>query len=182
MACALVGVGSVGDCVPAEGGIIKSYGTVFSNITGVTITSGVISNFTMSSTGLWEEFLYDLNATANFNQVNTLNGDRSTIEQTAFMSFKGISEAQIAAANTSKDCCDLVFIHVLANGVRLVQGIERQAATGAPTRTANRSTRLVANVNTDIATNSARVEYTLAGNSNTFTHTTTLSDSAIEAL
>ncbi len=182
MACDLVGVGTVGDCTPNEGGIVKSFGTKFSNITGVTLTSGVISNFTMSSTGLWEEFLYDLNATANFNQVNTLNGDRSTIEQTAFMSFKGISEAGIAAANSAKDCCDLVFVHVLANGARLVQGIERQAATGAPSRTANRSTRLVANVNTDISTNSARIEYTLAGNANTFTHTTSLSDSAILAL
>lgn len=182
MACDIVGIGTVGDCTPNEGGITKSFATKLSNITSVTLTSGVISNFTMSSTGLWEEFIYDRDATANFNQVGSLNNNRFSVEQTAFMKFKGISQTSIDAANKAKDCCDTVWIHVLANGTRLVQGFEYLTATGAPQGTINRQTRIVPTINTDTSANEARTEYTVAGNANTFTNTTSLSDSAILAL
>ena len=182
MTCDLVGIGSVGDCTPNEGGIVKSFATKLSNITNVTLTSGVISNFTMSATGLWEEYIYDKDATANFNQVGSLNGNRFSVEQTAFLKFKGISQAYIAAANKAAICCNTVWIHVLSNGVRLVQGLEFLEATGAPEGTKNRQTRIVPTVNTDTSANESRVEYTIAGNANTFTNTTSLSDSAILAL
>lgn len=182
MACDLVGVGTVGDCIPNEGGIIKSFATKLSNITTVTLTTGVISNFTMTSTGLWEEYLYDRDATANFNQVGSINNNRFSVEQTAFMKFKGISQAYIAAANSAKDCCNTVWIHVLANGTRLVQGFEHLLVTGAPEGTINRETRISPTINTDTSANEARMEYTVAGNSNSFTNTTTLSDAAILAL
>lgn len=182
MACEVVGIGAVGDCVPNEGGIIKSFATKLSNITTVTLTTGVISNFTMTSTGLWEEFIYDLDATANFNQVGSINNNRFSVEQTAFLKFKGISQAYIAAANSAKDCCDTVWIHVLSNGVRLVQGFEFLTVTGSPQRTINRETRIVPTINTDTSANEARTEYTIAGNANTFTNTTTLTDAAILAL
>lgn len=182
MACTITGIGAVGDCTPNEGGIIRSFATKLSNITTVTLTTGVISNFTMTSTGLWEEFIYDKDATANFNQVGSLNNNRFSVEQTAFMKFKGISQAYIDAANTAKDCCDTVWIHVLSNGTRLVQGFEYLTATGAPEGTINRQTRIVPTINTDTSANEARTEYTIAGNSNTFTNTTTLDNAAILAL
>lgn len=182
MACAITGLGSVGDCTPNEGGIIKSFATKLSNITSVTITSGVISNFTMSSTGLWEEFLYDLDATANFNQAGAINANRFTVEQTAFMKFRGITEASLAAADAAAQCCDTVWIHVLSSGARLVQGFERLAATGAPQRTKNSNTRIIPTANTDTSANEARTEYTVQGSANSFTNTTSLSDSAILAL
>lgn len=182
MACALVGINSITDCSPNEGGIIKSFATNLANITTVTLTTGVISNFTMTSTGLWEEYVYDKDQTANFNQVGSLNNNRFSVEQTAFMKFKGITQAYVDAANKAKDCCDTVWIHVLSNGTRLVQGFEYLTATGAPTATINRSTRIVPTVNTDTSANEARMEYTVAGNSNTFTNTTSLSDAAILAL
>lgn len=182
MACALVPLSSVQDCVPNEGGIVKSYVCKLADITSATVTTGVITGFTMASPGLWQEFEYDRDATANFNQVGSLNGNRFTIEQTAFLKFKGIDAAYIAAANNAKDCCDIVAIHVLSNGTRLVQGIEYLAATGAPTGSNNRNTRIVPTINTDTAANEARMEFTIAGNSNTFTQTTDLTDAAIEAL
>ena len=182
MACALEALSSVHDCVPNEGGIVKSYACKLADITTVTLTSGVVSNFTMASTGLWKKYEYDKDATANFNQVGALNGNRFTIEQTAFFKFKGIDANYIDAANNAKQCCDVVIIHFLANGTKLIQGLESQAATGAPTGTNNRSTRIVPTINTDTSANEARMEFTVAGNSNTFTLTTSLSDTAIEAL
>ena len=182
MACDIVGVGTIGDCIPNTGGIIKSLATKLSNITNVTLTTGVISNFTMSSTGLWEEFLYDLDATANFNQVGALNNNVFSVEQTAFMKFKGISQAYVAAANAAKDCCDTVWIHYLANGATLVQGFEYLSATGAPQRTINRQTRIVPTINTDVSTGEARMEYTVSGNANSFTNTTSMTAAAVLAL
>lgn len=182
MACGLVGVNSVTDCTPNQGGIVKSFGCKLSDITNVTVTSGVISNFTMDSTGLWKEYLYDADGTANYNQPGALNGNRFSVEQTAFLKFKGISAAYVDAANNAAACCDVVFIHVLANGTRLVQGLEFMAATGAPVRTANRSTRIVPTLNTDTTPNEARMEFSIAGNSNTFSQTTSLTDAAILAL
>lgn len=182
MTCDLVGIGSIGDCTPNEGGIVKSFATKLSNITNVTLTAGVVTNFTMSATGLWEEYIYDKDATANFNQVGSLNGNRFSVEQTAFLKFKGISQAYIDAANKASICCDTVWIHVLSNGVRLIQGLENLEATGAPEGTKNRQTRIVPTVNTDTSANESRVEYTIAGNSNTFTNTTSLTDLAILAL
>lgn len=182
MACGLVGVNSVTDCTPNQGGIVKSFGCKLSDITGVTIASGVITNFTMASTGLWEEYVYDADGTANYNQPGALNGNRFSVEQTAFMKFKGLSAAYVSAANNAAACCDVVFVHVLANGTRVVQGLEFMATTGAPERTANRSTRIVPTLNTDTTQNEARMEFTVAGNANTFSQTTSLADSAILAL
>jgi hypothetical protein len=182
MACGLTGINSVTDCTVNYGGIVKSYGCKLADITSVTITSGEISNFTMASTGLWKEYIYDADGTANYNQVGSVNNNRFSNEQTAFMKFKGITAAYVAAANTAKDCCDVVFIHVLASGARLVQGFELLSATGAPSRTANRSTRIIPTINSDTTQNEARMEYAITGNANSFSMSTTLNDAAIEAL
>lgn len=182
MACTLVGINSVTDCLPNQGGIVRSFATKLANITGVTIAAGIITNFTMSGVGLWEEYVYDGDGTANFNQTGAVNNNRFSVEQVAFMKFKGITAAYIDAANNAKDCCDIVLIHVLANGTRLVQGIEALAATGAPERTQNRNTRIIPNVNTDTTQNEARMEFTVSGNANSFTLTTSLTDVAIAAL
>lgn len=182
MACTLTGINSVVDCNPNYGGIVKSFGCKLSDITSVTITAGEITNFTMAAPGAWEEYLYDADGTANYNQVGAINNNRFSCEQTAFLKFKGITTAYITAANNAKDCCDVVFIHVLANGTRVVQGFEALAATGAPDRTANRSTRIVPTINTDTTQNEARMEYTIAGNANSFSMPTTLTDAAILAL
>lgn len=182
MACTLTGINSVTDCTPNYGGIVKSFGCKLSDITSVTITAGEITNFTMAAPGAWEEYIYDADGTANYNQVGSVNNNRFSCEQTAFMKFKGISTAYITAANNAKDCCDVVFIHVLANGTRVVQGFEALTATGAPTRPANRSCRIIPTINTDTTQNEARMEYAVTGNTNSFSMPTTLSDSAILAL
>lgn len=182
MACTLVGINSVVDCAANFGGIVKSYACKLADITTVTLTSGVISNFTMASTGAWKEYVYTADGTANFVQTGSINNNRFSIEHVAFMKFKGITQATIDASNKAAECCDVVFIHVCANGTRLVQGLETIAATGAPVRSANRTTRIVPTLNTDTTANEARTEWTVSGNSNTFTMTTSLTDAAIAAL
>ncbi|MGL4598165.1 MAG: hypothetical protein ACRCYO_11570, partial [Bacteroidia bacterium] len=181
-ACALVGINSVNDCLVAYGGIVKSFAAKLSDITSVTVLSGVVTNFTMATTGAWKQYTYDLDGTANYNQPGTRNGNRVTFEQAAFIKFKGISAAYVDAANKAKDCCDVVFIHVLANGLRLIQGMEELAATGAPSPTFGNSTRIVPTINTDTTANEARMEYNIGGTSNSVSMTTSLTDAAILAL
>lgn len=181
MACTLIGINTITDC-ENYGGIVKSFGCKLSDITSVTIAAEEITNFTMAAPGAWKEYLYDADGTANYNQVGAINNNRFSCEQTSFIKFKGITAAYIAAANAAKDCCDVVFIHVLASGTRVVQGIEALTATGAPKRTTNRSTRIIPTINTDTTQNEARMEYVIAGNSNSFSMPTTLTDSEILAL
>lgn len=182
MPCVLTGVNSVVDCNNNFGGIVKSFACKFADITTVTLTAGEVTGFTMASTGLWKTYVYDLDGTANYNQPGAINNNRFSIEQTAFLKFKGFTKAYVDAANNAKDCCDVVFIHVLANGTRVIQGLEVQAATGAPTRTANRSTRIIPSLNTDTTQNESRMEFSVTGNANSFSMTTTMTDAAITAL
>lgn len=182
MACTLVGINSVVDCSPNYGGIVKSFGCKFADITSVTVAANIITTFTMASIGLWKQYLYDADGTAKFDQDGTVNNNRFSCEQGAFMKFKGVTAAYVAAANNAKDCCDVVFIHVMANGTRVVQGIESLAATGAPDRTFNRSTRIKPSLKSDTTQNESRMEFVVDGNSNSFTLTTSLTDAAINAL
>ena len=182
MACGITALSSSTDCAANQGGLLYSFACKFSDITSVTITTNVISGLTMSTTGLLKRFDYDLNHTANYNQVGSLNGNRFTIEQTSAMQFRGITSAYIIASNSASECCDTVWFHFLANGICVVQGIEFQAATGAPIRSANRSTRIIPTINTDVALNEARVEYSVAGSSNTFSQTSSLTATALAAL
>lgn len=182
MACGLTGLSSSTDCTANQGGILYSFACKFSDITSVTVTSGVISGLTMSTTGLLKRYDCDINNTANYEQTGSLNGNRFSIEQKTLLQFRGISAAYIAAANTAAECCDTVWFHFGANGTTHVQGIEYQAATGAPTKTANRTTRIVPKITTDVSQNEARVEYEIGGNSNTFSQHCSLTASALAAL
>lgn len=182
MACGLVSINSVTDCLPNYGGIVKSFGCKLADITSVTIVSGVVTTFTMASTGLWKTYIYDADGTAKFDQEGTINNNRFFCEQSAFMKFKGISAAYVDAANNAKDCCDVVFVHILANGLRVIQGIETLAATGAPSRTFNRSTRIKPSLKSDTTQNEARMEFVVDGSSNSFALTTSITDAAILAL
>lgn len=169
-------------CEDNSGGVVKSLVAKLADITGVTITAGVITGLTMASTGLWKEWKYDRDNTARYDQPGTNQNGRFSTEQTHFCKFKGVSAASIDAANKVRHCCDVVAIHIWANGLKTVQGLEMMAATGAPVPTANRNTRVTPSVLSDVSANENRTEYTIAGNANSFSMTTSMTDTAILAL
>lgn len=181
MACGLTDITAIATC-ETNGGIVESVGCKFTDITSVTLTSGVVSNFTMASTGLWQEYTYALDSTANFASTGARNGNRITQEQAAFLKFPGITEAYLLAADNAQQCCDVVFIHFLANGTKVIQGLERLASTGAPSRTANQSTRIVPTANTGTSNEEARLEFNIQGNANSMPMTTSLTKAALLAL
>ena len=183
MACEIIGIDtSALDCAN-DGGITKAYMCKLSDITAITVTSNVISGFTMASTGLWIEFVPDANQTAYFNEEGSITNDRHSNETTGFMQFQGVTNTYITNANKLKDCCDLVIIWVMTNGTRRVQGIEYDTtAVGNIARSKNRRTRAAIRILSDTAANGSRMEYTITGNNKDFSMPTSLTDSAIEAL
>jgi len=181
--CALVGIGTVGTCPSNQGGIVRSFGCKLSDITSITLTSGVVSAITTGAVAaIFAQYNYDRDATANFNSTGSLNANRVSYEQTAFLKFGGVTDASILAAENADACCETFWIHVMANGTRIVQGIERLAATGAPEGTYNRATRIISTVNTDTTANENRIEFTISGNSNTHPMTTDMTDAEILAV
>ena len=93
MACELTTLNSNTGCEQNEGGLVHSFVCKLADITAITLTSGVISNFTMASTGLWKKLEYDRDETSYFNEtgerVNETGPVRLTAE--AFMKFGAVS-------------------------------------------------------------------------------------------
>jgi len=183
MACSLVAMGSVGDCPSSKGGLKHSYICKLSDITSVTVTSGIISNFTMASTGLWKKLIPAKDNTAVFSETSSRgNTNRAPVDQVAFLKFLGTSDSNTAAANRALECCNVVVIHVFNNGTRCVQGIEEQLATGAPDGSNIQDTRIFPVKTSGTTQEDARIEYSIQGQAYSFATPTSLTDSAIEAL
>lgn len=182
MPCNLINIDSGADCNNSNGGVRVTLYTKLSNITTATLTSDVISNFTMSSTGLWKKLNFEKDGTAFFNVVGTRNGDRITFEQSSLLKFKGLTETYLKAANELKDCCELVMVHFLNNGATVVQGLERISATGSPIGLMNTQNRLVPSAYSDTSQNSSRLEFNISGNGNSMPMTTSMTEAAILAL
>ncbi len=184
MACSITALSSVGTCNNDGGGIARSFMCKLADITAVTLTSGIITNFTMASTGLWKQLTYDKDDTAYFNQVGARAnaGAPYIATQTAFLKFKGVSSAYVIAANNMKDCCNVVVIHVLNSGERFVQGIELDSAAVGLFTSSKTDTRVIPSLMSDTGANQARLELLVEGTAFSLSPSTDLTDAEILAL
>lgn len=177
-------------CAPARGGVSHFFVTSYNSITGITLgtgpTAGVITNFTMSQTGLWKKFVPTKNQTAFFNQTGERPNEFSNTHrfvQELFAQFSGIDKGRLDAIDALKDCCQLVVIVVLANGTRLVFGLEVDTtATGNRVPSVEGDCRATVSALSDTAANEARVEVRITARSSNASPTTNMTDAAIEAL
>ena len=185
MACALSALNSTTGCPDNTGGIAYSYYTLLANIATVTATNNVISAMTMNGATDWEKLEYDKNDTSYFNQPGQRFNDIGalTYPQEALLQFGGFNNTYGLAADSTGDCCQLVFIHVLTNGSRVVQGLELDAtATGGFTGTKIRDTKVTPTQNSNTAAEEAFLQYLIRGTAKKLAPFTTLTDTAIEAL
>jgi len=183
MACAIEAIDSGQDCGLIEGGILYSYATKLENITAVTKDANdQITAITMTGTGLWEKWEYDVDNTALYEQPGSRNVNRITYAQRAFLKFKGITNAYRLAAQKASECCNVVVIHRLSTGAAIVQGLENSTVTGGFTKTRVLETRVVPTLTTDTSQNEPRLELSVEGTANSLSLFTTLTDAAIEAL
>lgn len=167
----------------STGGIAYSWLVETKFITGITVVAGVITNFTMSTPGKWVKYSYDTDGTSNYAQTPQRSGKRRTYQQVSFMKFAAIDSALLIAASDAVLTCDITAIHVSLNGLRQVQGINIDAAaSGGFNKSKVQQTLLQVGVFTDTSGNESRVEFTLQGEDNVISPTTSLSDTAILAL
>ena len=185
MACTLTALNSVTGCPDNTGGIQYSYYTLLANIATVTATNNVITAMTMSGATDWEKLEYDKNDTSYFNETGERLNDVGALAyaQEALLQFGGFNNTFGLAADNTSDCCQLVFIHVLTNGNKVVQGLELDAAaTGGFTGTKLRDTKVTPTFNTNTSAEEAFLQYLARGRAKKLAPFTTLTDAAIEAL
>ncbi len=185
MACAIAALNSTSGCPDNEGGLQYSYACKLTDITAITTSSGVITNFTMSTTGLWKKLVYNLDETSYFNQQGERTNETGALkyQQEALLKFGGMSSAYKSFADDIADCCKLVFVHVLTNGSRVIQGLEiDSAAVGGFTGTKVRDTLVVPSQMGGTAAEESRLEILIRGKGKKLAPFTTITDTAIEAL
>lgn len=183
MACGITEINqSAGSC-GSDGGIYLSYGTSSENIVDVTYdTDGIITGLTMANTSLWGKLTFDTDEdTAFYNQTGERTGKKHVENQQAFMSFSQITAAKIKAANEASECCSVVFIHFLNSGVALVQGIDIDLDADE-WRTTKQPAKVTVNALSDTGDNADRIEYTIDSVGRKLSASTTLTQTAIEAL
>lgn len=177
----VIAIGAESDC-KNPGGVLHVYGTDFANITAVTVASGVITGFTMGSTGQWAKLEPDdEDDVAFFNEEGELAGNNVNMNGTGFLKFNKPTAAKIDAADKIKDCCGVVLIWVLNDGTRLVEGIDIDY-TDDSWAFSKTKPRVIPNRLSDTGANSSRLEYNVQHVGKALSRTTTLTDSAIEAL
>lgn len=189
MPCPLIGI-TTDACASGRGGVSHFYVTSYDSITGITIgtgpNAGVITGITMSAAGLWEKYVPSKDQTAFFNQIGERPSNFSNTHRYAqelFARFSGIDKARLDAIDALKNCCRLVAIVVLANGARLVLGLEVDTtATGNRVPSIEGDCRATVSALSDTAANESRVEVRITALSANASPTTNLTDAAIEAL
>lgn len=114
------------ECVKTIGGIRKSYGINWEDITSkeVTITAGAISGITPTGSSLFAILEYDDDNTASYNQSTTRTGNDARVTQTASLKFTGLDSAKVITANKAKGVRKGLWIHVMNDGTILSQGVE----------------------------------------------------------
>jgi hypothetical protein len=182
MPCDLTAI-SGGDCIDSSGGLLHSYGVSKEYITSATVSGGVITNFVMSSAGKWEKFEYAGNATSSFVQTGARTGNKIQYDAVATMQFPGFTAAYKTAADAAAACCQMVFIHVLNNGTRWVQGLEIDAAvSGGVSKTKVADTKVTPSMTTGTSAEESNLSFSVTGSSRLLAPSTSLTDAAIEAL
>lgn len=180
----LVALSSTAAPCAGVGGVVYSFITEAKYITSVTTNAnGSVTNFVMSTTGKWFRWDYDRDNTSNYAQTGNRNGRRRSTTQRALLKFGGYTEAYMKAAQDSEGTCDVVCIHVLTDGSRVLQGIEIDAAaSGGWTKSKIQQNLIVASGLTDTSSNESRFEFVIEGETATKSPMCTLTDAAIAAL
>jgi hypothetical protein len=174
---------ALADC-NAAGGTIRSWFVEAKFVTAVAVTADVITGFTMTTTGKWKRWDYALDNTAKYTQTVNRSGNRRTIGQSMNCRFNGVDATINKAAADAMGTCDIIAIHVLPNGVRLVQGLELDpGATGLYILNAGGERTLIQpTVDTDVATGESSIAFLISGTANNVSPTTTITDAALAAL
>lgn len=166
----------------AVGGVKYAYAINKNEITAVTVgADGEITAITLDVAG--ESFALlefdDEDNSAQFNEEGSNDGNQVRFTGEGIMTFRGITQTKIKAANQAKQCCGVVIIWFQYDGTRRVQGID---VFPDGTWQFSQSARVVPSVNSNTGEGEALMTYTVNSNNIYVSPTTTLDETAIEAL
>ena len=185
MACTLILL-NTGTCVNANGGAQYCYVTSAEYITSITVTSGIISAFTMASTDNWWKFVPNKNQTCRYDETGERPNEFSTkiaYNCEGFAYFAGKDATAKTVADALASCCQLVVIWVLANGQLVVQGLEiDETATGDYVTSKEADCRCTPSLLSDTAANESRLELLFTSRNAQASPYTDLTPAEIEAL
>lgn len=177
MACTLISLDNA--CVNAFGGIYVSYAAPAADIDEITFDGdGQVTAITMENSANFAKYQYTQDDTAYYNQEGNRDGNLHEFEQEAFFKFLGISLDNKQFVDSLVECCDLVFIHVLRGGTKLMQGIEYDP-DNEEWMLARNSAKVTGNVMSGLPSEESRVEATINSTAN---WSSPLVDMTIEAL
>lgn len=176
----IVSIDANSDCSQV-GGVEKAYAVPFDQVTSVTVSNGVVTGFTMETTGQWGKLVFDdADNVAFFNETGEEQGQQVVINGEGLMKFSGVTQSKITAANKAKDCCGLVVVWFHYDGTRRVQGID--VAPDDTWEFSSRKARVVPSVLSDTGENESRVEYSVVHRGRYASPTSDLTAEDIEAL
>jgi len=168
---ALIGLTGLieGDCPPCDGGISCSFGWECSNILDLVFNEGKLVGIVTDGTPA-QEYVYDDDNTAFYNQTGSLADNKFEVTQSAFMKFCGINCMKTDAANKAKKCCCVVFIHFGNDCGVHIQGIEfdESCNSDGSWRFSKKRARIVPSINTNTSDGSSGVEYAIESISRCF--------------
>lgn len=168
------------------GGIKYGYATADRNVDFDNITvdaSGKITAITMLVSGTWEMLYWDDDEDVAFiNEAAPTDLNAATVyDIEGTLQWDGLSQGKITAAGEAGLCCGVVFVAVYYSGLRRVFGIDVNPLTQAATRS-KKKLKFKPALNSETGAGKQRLVYQVVGQSQYPAATTTLTDSAIEAL
>lgn len=185
MACTLAAL-NTGTCSNSSGGALYAYATSAEYISAITVTSGIITGITMTTTDKWWKLTPNKNQTCRYDETGERPSEfstRLTYACEGFAYFAGKNNAAKLVADAYGSCCQLVVIWVLGNGERVVQGIEIDAsAAGGFVTSKEAACRCTPSLLSDTAANEARLELLFNSRNSLASPYTDLTDTEIEAL
>lgn len=122
--CELLEVDAGDICPDIESGVEVSYGVAAAEVEDITMTGTSITAFTMANAGAWVKLKPTQDDTAYFNSVGDRQQDQHMFNQEYFGKFSGLDAAKITAGNALANCCNMIVVHFLNNGQKIVQGID----------------------------------------------------------
>lgn len=169
-------------CVAADGGIYESLLVDCNEITDVVFdVNNQVSNFVMATVGAWEQYIYDDDDSAFYNQTGARTNRKVTVTGQASIKYSGLTNTLVTFSNNILECCCIVAVHFLNSGIALVQGIQYDPVADT-WRFTKQKAKVTPTLNTNTGADEDNAVFLIDHVGSKFSPATTLSSADIQAL
>lgn len=178
----LTPLSSADTCISADGGIYESLLVDCDEITDVVFdVDGQVTNFVMANVGAWEQYIYDDDDTAFYNQAGARANKKVTVTGQASIKYAGLTNTMIKFSNDILECCCVLAVHFLNSGIAVVQGIQYDSVN-TTWRYTKTKPKVTPTLNTNTGADEDTAVFLIDSVGSKFSPATTLSSADILAL